>query len=100
MGPVMQYVDEVKNPVVEIMVFPGADGSFTLYDDAGDGYQYEKGEFSEIPLKWDDKSKTLLIGERKGSYPGMAAERVFTVEPCGCEAKSVKYFGSPVEVRF
>lgn len=62
----------MKNPAVEIRVFPGADGSFTLYDDAGDGYQYEKGEFSEIPLKWDDAKKTLTIVARCGSYPGMA----------------------------
>ena len=97
MGPVMQYVDEVKNPTVEIRVFPGADGSFTLYDDAGDGYQYEKGEFSEIPLKWDDAKKTLTIGARRGSYPGMAKTREFRVI-CGACSKTVRYDGSPVAV--
>ena len=100
MGPVMQYVDEVKNPVVEIMVFPGADGSFTLYDDAGDGYQYEKGEFSEIPLKWDDAKKALTIGARRGSYPGMAKTRRFRVVLPDGTAMSADYAGAEVSVWF
>ena len=99
-GPVMQYVDELGNPPVEIKVFPGADGAFTLYDDAGDGYQYEQGEFSEIPLKWDDAKKTLTIGERKGRYLGMAEARDFVVAlPCGT-VKHVKYEGKSLDVAF
>ena len=100
LGPVQQYVDEARDPVVEVKVFPGADGAFTLYDDAGDGYGYEKGEFAEIPLKWDDASRTLFFGARKGSYPGMAATREFIVSLPDVTSRRVIYDGSAHTVKF
>lgn len=95
--PKMQHTGEIANPVTTLTAYPGADGEFTLYDDAGDGYQYEKGESTEIPLKWDDAEKTLTIGARRGSYPGMAKAREFKVV-CGTVSKTVRYDGSPVVV--
>lgn len=100
MGPEMQYVGQISNPHVDIKVFPGADGAFVLYDDAGDGYQYEEGEFSEIDLKWNDAAKTLVIGARRGSYPGMAKERDFIVTLPDGASRSVRYCGEKIEVRF
>ena len=79
-------------------VYPGADGSFELYEDAGDGYKYEKGEFTTIRFAWDDKTKTLSIGARKGSYPGMLKARTFRVKTLGGAEKSVKYSGKAVKV--
>ena len=99
-GPDVQYVDQVKNPFVEIRVFPGADGVFTLYDDAGDGYGYEKGEFTEIPLSWDDGERTLTIGARKGAYPGMAKERDFIVSLPDGISQRIVYDGRRAVVRF
>ena len=55
--------------------YPGADGMFSLYEDDGKGYGYEKGEFSRIPLKWNEKTGELSIGARQGSFPGMQAKR-------------------------
>ena len=65
------------------MVYPGADAVFTLYEDDGLTYAYEKGKCSMIPLLWDDASGTLTIGERSGSYPGMLAERTFVIRLAG-----------------
>lgn len=64
---------------MEMRVYRGADGDFTLYEDENDGYNYEKGAYATIPFHWDDAKQTLTIGERKGSFAGMLAERNFQV---------------------
>jgi alpha-D-xyloside xylohydrolase len=78
MGPEIQYAMESIDPL-EIRIYKGANGAFTLYDDAGDGYNYETGEYSQIPLAWDDTAKQLTIGARTGTYPGMPATRTFNI---------------------
>ncbi len=75
MGPVVPYADALSGSPLEVRVYPGADGSFTLYDDAGDGHGYEKGERVTISFAWNDASRTLTIGAMQGSYPGMPATR-------------------------
>jgi alpha-D-xyloside xylohydrolase len=64
---------------LELRVYRGADGAFTLYEDEGDTYNYEKGLLATIPLAWDDAKQTLVIGDRKGEFPGMLKERTFNV---------------------
>ena len=81
----MQYVDEQPDDVLEVHIYPGCDGSFLLYEDAGDGYDYEQGAFSTIEYKWYDASRQLDIGERTGSYPGMLEQRAFRVVLHGAE---------------
>jgi alpha-D-xyloside xylohydrolase len=60
-------------------VYRGADGRFELYQDEGDGYGYEKGLHSVIPIAWSEATKTLTIGARAGSYPGMPQSMVFHI---------------------
>ena len=79
LGPEMQYVGEKAWDNLEIRVYPGADGDFTLYEDEGDGYNYEKGIYITITFHWNNKSRTLTIGNRKGEYPGMLKTRLFTI---------------------
>ena len=74
MGPFIQYATESVNPL-EIRIYPGADGSFTLYEDENDTYNYEKGLYSPIDFKWDDKNHQMTIEDRKGSFPGMLKSR-------------------------
>lgn len=71
MGPVMQYTSEKVDAEWEIRIYPGADSSFTVYEDEGDNYNYEKGKSSSFEMKWDDKNHTLTLFDRKGEYPGM-----------------------------
>jgi alpha-D-xyloside xylohydrolase len=78
-GPQVQYASEKKWDKLEFRIYPGADGEFTLYEDENDNYNYEKGAYSTIQLKWNDQSKTLTIGKRKGSFNGMIQNRTFNI---------------------
>jgi len=78
-GPKVQYATEKKWDNLEIRVYPGADGEFTLYEDENDNYDYEKGAYSTITFKWDNEKKTLTINDRQGSFPGMLTERKFNI---------------------
>ncbi|MCC8407778.1 glycoside hydrolase family 31 protein [Mucilaginibacter sp. UR6-1] len=79
-GPDQQYTQQVKNPVITLRIYPGADADFNLYEDDGESYHYEKGAYSVIPIHWDDRNGTLTLGKRKGSFPGMAGNRLFKIE--------------------
>ena len=98
-GPEMQYVGEKPWDSLDIRVYPGADGQFTLYEDEGDSYNYEKGVYSTIPFTWDDKSRTLTIGARHGSFPGMLQSRQFTIILPDGTSKTIDYNGVGTEVR-
>ena len=79
LGPDIEYAAEKAADPIELRVYPGADGSFTLYEDENDSYDYEKGAYATIPLSWDDTSQTLSIGDRSGAFPGMLETRTFRV---------------------
>lgn len=79
MGPNVQYVNEKKADPIEIRVYTGSDGSFDLYEDEGDNYEYEKGAYSTISFNWSEASQTLTIGERQGEFPGMLVNRTFRI---------------------
>lgn len=75
MGPVMQYTSEKKDGEWEIRIYPGANGSFTVYEDEGDNYKYEQGSYSTYRLDWNDKQNTLTISDRNGTFPGVPTSR-------------------------
>jgi alpha-D-xyloside xylohydrolase len=108
-GPEQQYVGEKAVDPITLYVYAGADGAFSLYEDDGLTYAYERGEFSRIPIAWDDASGKLTIGAREGSFAGMLAGRDFQVvlvasdHPVGFSfdpvpVKTVHYTGAPVTV--
>ena len=110
LGPEVQYSDEKKWDNLDLCIYPGADGEFTLYEDEGDNYNYEKGMFSTIRFSWDDASRTLTIEDRKGEYPTMLKRRNFritlmqpgkqTAETVIAEAdKKVSYSGKKISVK-
>jgi alpha-D-xyloside xylohydrolase len=74
-GPFIQYSTEKPADPIELRIYTGADGEFTLYEDENDNYNYEKGIFAAIDFKWNDAEKTLVISDRKGEFPGMLKER-------------------------
>ena len=100
LGPEMQYTGEKSWDDMEIRIYPGADGTFVLYEDEGDNYNYEKGVFATIAFQWNNKSQTLTIGNRQGTYPGMLESRHFTVVLPDGRQQRVAYEGSSVEVKF
>lgn len=76
-GPDVQYATEKPWDDMEVRVYPGADGTFTLYEDENDNYNYENGQYTEIPFTWNDATNTLTIGARTGSFEGMLTKRTF-----------------------
>ena len=78
-GPKVQYAAEKKWDNLEIRIYEGANGEFTLYEDENDNYNYEKGIYSTIAFTWNEKHKTLTIGDCKGSFPGMPSNRKFNI---------------------
>ncbi len=78
-GPIVQHTGETSNGALEIWVYPGADDRFELYEDERENYNYEKGSYSVIVFRWDDRSGTLTIEDRIGSFEDMHAEREFSI---------------------
>ncbi len=78
LGPVVQYAALPADPL-EIRVYPGADGTFTLYEDENDNYNYERGVYSQIAFTWDDHNRTFSISPRQGQFPGMMMRRTFHI---------------------
>ena len=79
MGPVRQHVNDLPEAPVELHIYPGQDGSFELYEDEGDQYNYENGLFSIIDIQWQDAARQLTLGPRKGQYAGMPEQRTFEI---------------------
>ena len=85
---------------LDMIVYPGADAVFTLYEDEGDNYNYEQGAYSTITLQWNDRKRMLTIGKRVGSFKGMLENRTFRIQLPGGDVKTVEYNGSKAEVKF
>jgi len=101
LGPVQQYTGQDRSGALELRIYPGADADFTIYEDEGINYAYEQGARATIVLHWDDRARTLTIGDRQGSYPGMVAERQITVHLAGSDAagdRRVQYRGQRLAI--
>ncbi len=108
LGPAKQYAAQPTDEGWEIRIYPGADGSFTVYEDEGDNYNYEKGRFSTFDMTWNDAEKTLSIGKRKGSFAGMREKIPFNIVVVSTrsgtgiqpspEVRSVTYSGKAMRV--
>ena len=98
-GPDKQYVAEKVDGPVVLNVYPGADATFTLYEDEGTNYNYEDGAYSTISLTWDDAARSLTIGKREGSFEGMETTRIFKINLLGSE-QTVTYNGKEATITF
>ena len=78
-GPEMEWSDQKKAELIDLYVYAGKDGSYTLYEDEGTNYNYEKGKYATIDFQYNDAQKTVTIGARKGSFDGMLQKRRFNV---------------------
>ena len=78
-GPEMEWSDQKKAELIDLYVYAGKDGQFTIYEDEGTNYNYEKGKYATIDIKYNDAQKTVTIGARKGSFDGMLQKRRFNV---------------------
>ncbi len=94
----VEYTGASVGKPVTVTIYPGADAEFTLYDDSGDGYGFEKGEWQRIRFNWDDSTGNLTISEVEGTYPGAPESRDFRLRINGKE-KAVTYTGSPQTIK-
>ncbi|MBQ9216380.1 MAG: DUF5110 domain-containing protein [Prevotella sp.] len=110
-GPEMQWSDEKPAELINLYVYAGQNGSFQLYEDEGTNYNYEKGKYATIDITYDDASRTVSFGARKGQFAGMLKNRRFNVvlitkdssKPFNLEnpeGKLVQYNGKPVSIQF
>ena len=99
LAPEMQYVGEKAWDNLEVRLYPGANGTFVLYEDEGDNYNYEKGNFTTINFVWNDKARTLTIGARQGSYKGMILQRQFTIVLPDGQTRQVAYDGNEITIK-
>ncbi|HEX4021558.1 MAG TPA: TIM-barrel domain-containing protein [Acidobacteriaceae bacterium] len=109
MGPEIEYANQMPGAPIDLRIYRGANGTFTLYEDQGNSYAYEKGAHAIIPLQWKDATQTLTIGARTGTFPGMVQHREFHIilvgenhgtgeEIASNPDKTVAYDGAPIEV--
>ena len=98
LGPVTQSTAEAEDPL-EVRIYPGADTAFSLYEDDGTTYDYEKGNFTRIPMRWNDRQHTLTIGDRQGHYAGMLTTRHLVIALPDGSTKQVIYTGRELAVR-
>ncbi|SEW11516.1 alpha-D-xyloside xylohydrolase [Prevotella sp. khp7] len=109
-GPEMQWSDERPAELINLYVYAGQNGSFQLYEDEGTNYNYERGKYATIDITYDDATRTLSFGARKGQFPGMLKSRRFNVvlvssdqaKPLDLDNPDglmVSYNGKPVTIR-
>ena len=106
-GPAIQYALQEANPTLTLHVYTGASGTGSVYEDDGTSRQYLSGKYARIPLRYDERSKTLTVGVREGSWPGMAATRTIHVRwitpgralDLDAADETVTYSGAPLTLR-
>ena len=108
-GPAMEWSDEKPAELINLYVYTGRNAQFTLYEDEGTNYNYERGQYATIDISYDDQARTLTIGQRQGSFKGMLKQRRFNVvlvtpeapQPLDLQApqgQMVTYSGKPCVV--
>ena len=105
LGPVVEHTGQRPDAPWEIRIYPGADASFTLYEDDGETYRYERGERATTALRWDDARRTLHVADRQGRYPGMVVRRELQVRLMALpgqagQSQTVSYQGRALTLRF
>jgi alpha-D-xyloside xylohydrolase len=109
MGPDLEWATQKPANPIELRIYSGADGGFTLYEDENDTYAYERGVHATIPMQWDDANRKLTIGDRQGKFPGMLDRRTFRIvfvgaehgvgiEPLAQPDKTVDYAGQAITI--
>lgn len=108
LGREVQNSAEAPRDSFEIRIYGGADGTFTLYDDEGDNYNYEKGNYTEIPFAWSEASQRLTIGNRKGEFAGLPKRyhfRVMLITPQtgsqsgATQLQDIEYSGKQIRIK-
>jgi alpha-glucosidase/alpha-D-xyloside xylohydrolase len=97
-GPLKQYTAQPAAGPTELVIYPGADGSFTLYEDDGVSYGFKRGEFSRLRLEWNNRSRTLSISPDRGSRSARPREFSVRLAP-GTDTRTLSFRGSRMQLQ-
>ena len=101
MGPAIDYTAQDTAGELIIHVYTGRDAAFSLYEDEGTNYDYERGAFSRIPMQWSEAEQRFTLGEREGAFREMIPARDVTVRlitPQGVKSHKVRYTGAAIAI--
>jgi alpha-glucosidase/alpha-D-xyloside xylohydrolase len=100
MGPVKQYTDQPTDGPLSITVYPGADGSFDLFEDDGHSFEYRRGDWMGLSFKWNDASRRLSLSLTPGSRMRPPAQRQIEVRLAGSQkVERTTFDGRPLTLR-
>jgi len=107
LGPEIQYADEITDEAFEVRIYSGTDAEFTFYEDENNNYNYESGKYNTIKFSWNEKEKTLLIGNSSGHFKGQKKEKYFKlilithkVKESIVLIKECNYSGKTIKIKF
>lgn len=95
----LEYTGEEVNTPFEFHIYEGKDGAFELYEDAGDGYEYESGTYNLIPVSWNDAEKELSVGESRNEFAQSISGRICVVYTSSGRTKTFSYNGEKIKVK-
>ena len=100
----MQYADELPADTLSVHIYQGADGEFVYYEDNGRTYAYERGEYLQIPLSYNERKRTLVIGDQQGDYPEALKERTLHIVATSQDGhefsvKTIVYKGKAMKIK-
>jgi alpha-glucosidase/alpha-D-xyloside xylohydrolase len=100
MGPVKQYVDERVDEPLTFVVYPGANGQSSLYEDDGRSFEYRQGAWRRIAMTWQDPTRTLSLRLLTGGQPFGPGRWPITLRVAGSQpTRSIVFTGQPMDVR-
>jgi alpha-glucosidase/alpha-D-xyloside xylohydrolase len=99
-GPVKQFTSEKVDGPLKLSIYPGSDGAFTIYDDDGTSFQFEKGEYAKIRGAWKDSTRELTLSLEKGSKLLPATPRAIEAQMIGGGTRQLRFDGKPLTVHF
>lgn len=105
LAKVKHYAMEYPDSELELRIYGGADAFFLWYEDEGDSYRYEENIYSKVPMQWDDAERTLTLGVREGSYPGMPEQvkmnlKLYLPKSATPLYKECVYTGKEMKIKF
>ena len=96
-GPVKQYADQVIDRPLSLVVYPGANGEFTLYEDDGRTFNYRRGEWMGLEMRWRDAEKRLTLQLAPGARMMPPLRREIDVRIAGDKSsRQMVFTGRPV----
>ena len=101
LGPIKQFTNEKVEAPLALQIYPGADGSFLLYEDDGLSFDYRKGQWMGIQAGWNDRERRLTLRLAAGSRMLPPQRREIEVRLASVKTgRPVVFTGKPLAIKF